>query len=61
MRFAFRGTHKGEFQGIASTGKQVSVTGIAVHRIVNGKIVEDSPEFDRLSMLQQLGVIPAPA
>lgn len=60
MRFAFRGTHNGEFQGIAPTGKQVSVTGIAVHRIVNGKIVEDRPALDQLGMLQQLGVIPPP-
>jgi predicted ester cyclase len=36
----FRGTHRGEFQGIPPTGKQVTVPLIAIERIVNGKVVE---------------------
>ena len=55
------GTHKGELAGIPPTGKSATVTGIGVDRIVNGKIVESWGIFDQFGMLQQLGVIPAPA
>jgi steroid delta-isomerase-like uncharacterized protein len=59
-RFTLRGTHQGPFFGIPPTGKQVHVTGITIHRIVNGKIVEQRVEMDMLGIMQQLGVIPAP-
>ena len=59
-RWTGRGTHRGEFQGIAPTGKQVEVPGVVFYRIVDGKIVEFRGQFDRLSLLQQLGAIPSP-
>jgi C-1 hydroxylase len=34
------GTHQNQFQGIAPTGKQISVTAIDIIRITDGKIVE---------------------
>src|SRR5215204_3849506 len=39
-RVTMRGTHQGEFQGIAPTGKRVEVKAIDMFRIENGKIVE---------------------
>ncbi len=57
-RFTTRATHTGELMGIAPTHKQVTVTGIVIGRYVDGKPVETWAEFDQLSMLQQLGVIP---
>jgi predicted ester cyclase len=59
-RWTYRGTHKGELMGIAPTGKQVTVTGISIDRIVGGKIVEEWNEIDNLGMMQQLGVVPSP-
>jgi steroid delta-isomerase-like uncharacterized protein len=59
IRWTGRGTHKGELMGIAPTGKTVTVTGIGIDRIANGKIVEHWESFDQLGMMQQLGVIPA--
>jgi steroid delta-isomerase-like uncharacterized protein len=53
-----RATHKGEFQGIAPTGKQVNLSGIDIDRLVNGKVVECWPIVDELNLLQQLGVLP---
>ena len=58
MRFTARGTHKGEFQGIPPTGKQVTLSGIDIQRIVDGKIVENWVSLDALGLLQQLGVLP---
>jgi len=59
-RITARGTHKGDFQGIPATGKQVMQTGIDILRIAGGKIVERWGEFDNLGLLQQLGVVPPP-
>jgi steroid delta-isomerase-like uncharacterized protein len=39
-RVVMRGTHRGEFHGIAPTGKQVEVRAIDMFRVKNGKIVE---------------------
>ena len=54
-RWTGRGTHRGEFQGIAATGRQVAVPGTVFYRIVGGKIVEFRGQFDRLALLEQLG------
>ena len=59
-RLSARGTQTGELFGIPPTGKQVSMTGIAIHRIADGKIVEHWSEIDNLGMMQQLGVVPPP-
>jgi steroid delta-isomerase-like uncharacterized protein len=59
-RWTGRGTHKGDLMGIAPTGKQVTVTGISIQRIANGKIVEEWSNYDMLGMLQQLGVASMP-
>ena len=62
-RWTGRGTHKGNLAGLAPTGRAVTVTGIVISRLSNGKIVEDHEVFDEIGMLRQLGVttIPAPA
>jgi predicted ester cyclase len=39
-RVVMRGTHRGEFQGIAPTGKRVEVRAMDMFRVSNGKIVE---------------------
>jgi len=59
-RWTFCATHKGEFLGIAATGKRIKITGINICRIENGKIAELWREVDVMSLLQQLGTAPAP-
>lgn len=53
-------THTGEMQGIPTTGKRFELEAIDIFRLRDGKIVEHWDAVDRLGMLQQLGVIPAP-
>ncbi len=60
LRFTFRGTHQGEFMGIAPTDKQVTMAGIDIFRIADDKIVELWGQEDMLGMMQQLGAIPEP-
>jgi steroid delta-isomerase-like uncharacterized protein len=59
-RVAFRGTHRGEFQGIPPTGKEVAFSSIEVNRVVEGKVEEHWVELDLLGLMQQLGAIPEP-
>jgi predicted ester cyclase len=46
--------------GIPATGKEVTIGGIAIARIADGKIMERWEEFDMMGMMQQLGVVPVP-
>ena len=59
-RFTFVGTHKGEFLGIPATGRSITVTGMSIFRIANGKIVEHWGENDAMGLLMQMGVLPGP-
>jgi steroid delta-isomerase-like uncharacterized protein len=59
-RWTGQGTHQGELMSIAPTGYQVTITGITIHRIEEGKIVEEWENFDALGMMQQIGAIPSP-
>jgi steroid delta-isomerase-like uncharacterized protein len=52
-------THKGEFLGVAPTGKKVTITGTSIQRIAGGKIVEGWDNWDQLGLLVQIGAIPA--
>ena len=53
------GTHKGEYMGIAPTGKAVTYDEIFIFRFVNGRIAETWGVVDVLAQLRQLGAIPA--
>jgi steroid delta-isomerase-like uncharacterized protein len=57
-RLRVRGTHLGDLDGIAPTGKRVDFTGIVISRIEGGMIADDWANFDDLGMMRQLGVIP---
>jgi steroid delta-isomerase-like uncharacterized protein len=58
-RWRMRGTHRGEFRGIAPTGNELDITGIGIFRFSRGKVVESWDNFDQLGMMRQLGVIPS--
>ena len=60
----FTGTHRGVLHGpagdIPPTGRSVAVDYIQVLRFRDGKHVSFNLMFDRLMMLEQLGLVPAP-
>jgi steroid delta-isomerase-like uncharacterized protein len=58
-RYTIRGTHQGETEEFGPpTGRQMELEGITIHRIEDGKIVEEWERYDNLSVLQQLGLVP---
>ena len=60
VRWQAAGTHEGEFQDLAPTGKPVTWTGINIFRIECGRISEEWSEVDGLGRLWQLGVLGTP-
>ena len=56
-RSTLHGTHRGDLPGIPSTGRKVIITATITDRIKDGKIAEEWEDWDRLGMMQQLGVI----
>jgi steroid delta-isomerase-like uncharacterized protein len=58
-RFTARGTHRGDLMGIPATGARVTITGISIDHMRDGKSVESWTNYDTLGMLQQLGLVVA--
>ncbi len=53
-------THTGPFMGLPGTGKPVVVEGLELFRLANGRITEFWRKDDNVSLLIQLGLLPAP-
>jgi steroid delta-isomerase-like uncharacterized protein len=51
------GTHKGPWLGIPPTGRTVSIRMMTIHRIRQGKIIEDWVLVESLGLFQQLGAL----
>ncbi len=59
-RILATGTHQGEFNGIPATGRSLELEGSDFWRVdADGNLCEHWGHADNLSMMQQLGVIPA--
>jgi predicted ester cyclase len=56
-RFVFHGTHRGEFMGIAPTGREVTFRGLSLDKVVDGKIVDSIVELDLEDILGQIGAV----
>ncbi len=54
---AFSGVHRGDFMGIAPTGRPVRFTVIDIIRLRDGQVVEHWGMVDQLGLLQQLGAV----
>ena len=50
-------THKGEYLGLAPTGKKVTMKAFSIYRIVDTKVVEMWTVADMLDFYKELGVI----
>jgi predicted ester cyclase len=59
-RWEMRARHTGAFQNIPATGKSITVSGISIVRIEDGKFVEHWGEQDMLGLMQQLRDTPRP-
>ena len=56
-RCTLRATHAGDGLGFAATQRPMEITGIAIVRVRDGRIVEAWNNFDFMGMFQQLGTL----
>ena len=61
VEFVGRGTHKGDLMGVPPTGRTLNLPVCDVLEIKDGKIIAEREYMDVMTMMQQLGVVPAPA
>jgi steroid delta-isomerase-like uncharacterized protein len=54
-RTTMRGTHRGILLGIPGTGKAVTMTGLTMVRIIDGRLVESWVKNDVMGLMSQLG------
>lgn len=59
VRWTVSGTHDGTMMGVEPTGKEITISGVDVDRVEDGKIVEMLTYYDGLGFMNQLGVIDA--
>jgi steroid delta-isomerase-like uncharacterized protein len=55
VEWTLSGTHDGKFLGIPATHKKVSVDGVTIHHVANGKVIDSSANWNALSLMKQLG------
>src|SRR5918997_28678 len=59
-RWRSRATHRGNYMGIAPSGKEVEFTGISMYRMKEGKIAESWNSEDQFGLMRQVGAVPEP-
>ncbi len=57
LAYTMRGTHQGEFLGVAPTGRRVEARGCQIFRFENGKMVERWGSSNELGILHQIGAM----
>ncbi len=57
IAYTLTGTHNGDFNGVAPSGKRIEVRGVQIGRFENGKLVERWGSSDELGIMQQIGAI----
>lgn len=59
-RWTYHATHTGDLAGLPPTGRRITMSGLELFRLADGKIVESWLGYDNHSLMQQLGLIPTP-
>src|SRR5208282_459896 len=55
IAYTMTGTQKGEFLGVAPTGRKIHARGVQIARFRDGKMVERWGSSDQLGILEQIG------
>lgn len=58
IAYTVKGTHKGDFHGLAPTGKKIKARGLQIARFEDGRIAERWGSSDELGIFKQLGFDP---
>ena len=55
VRWSFTATHVGPLAGFLATNRSISVNGITIGRLLNGRLTEEWVQWDTLELLRQIG------
>jgi steroid delta-isomerase-like uncharacterized protein len=55
VRWRLLGTHEGDFRGIAPSGRAITLAGIAIYRVAEGKLMERWVVTDLHGVLEEIG------
>lgn len=55
--YIMSGIHTGEWMGMKPTGKKITVTGVNVNKVINGKIVEHGGAANMFDGLLEIGAV----
>lgn len=58
VRWTARGTHTGDGNGLAATGRRVETSGTVLLRFEDGKLAEEWVAGNQLDLMRQLGLMP---
>lgn len=59
VRWRFTVDHTGPFAGVNATGRRIAFDGMVLYRLENGLIAETWLHINELSLLTQVGALPA--
>ena len=59
VEWTHTGTHRGEYDGVAPTGKTITGHIISVYRVIDGRIVDARGVWDRAEMWEQFDLVDA--
>ncbi len=59
-RTSMTATHTGDYFGQAATGKHIVIKALTIEHIQDDMIVERWFNYDRMDLMQQLGLVPPP-
>lgn len=53
-RVVYHGTHAGEYEGLAPTGRRIRVSGLELFLLLDGRVIQHWHEMDHLEILRQV-------
>lgn len=60
VRWTNAGNNSGSFLGMPPTNKDISIAGVDIHALRDGRLAEHWHVVDQLTQMQQMGLIPTP-
>jgi ketosteroid isomerase-like protein len=54
VRYRIDGTHTGDFFGMPPTGRKISIGGISIYRVRDGRLAEAWVQYDQAGLVRQV-------
>jgi steroid delta-isomerase-like uncharacterized protein len=57
--WTMRGTHRGEYLGVPATGRVITINGMSMVRMRDGRFLTDDFSYDAAGVMRQFGLLPS--